>query len=683
MRSVPKIILKVGSRASPLAKVQVDEVFALLAKAKKQIQYALTTFATKGDLDKKTSLLKNSDDNFFSDVLDDAVLAGTIDIAIHSAKDVPKVLHPGLKIFALTKALDETDALVGPCPCSQLPQGSRIGTSSLLRKEQILTINPNLKIIDIRGTIQERLKLLDAGKMDALIVATCALKRLGLHKRIKEVLPWEGTPLQGQLAVVGRQGDEESEKIFSSIDIRRQYGKVFLVGAGPGDPELFTLKGVQILRKADIVFYDYLVHKNVLDYALTAKKVDVGKRKGESTISQRDLSRLLKEAVMRGQMVVRLKGGDPLIFGRGAEEIEYLRAYHIEVEVIPGVTSATGIPSSLGIPLTARDFSSSVAFLSGHGQSELKNSQDLIPIPQAQTLVFLMGLTKLDVIVKSLSVRQWSLNTPVAIISRGTQVDEKVLVGDLSNIQQKMKQNPLPQPALIIVGQTVSLFLAKCQQKKNILYLGTYPEKYHMMGRLIHFPMIAIAGVKVKNARHFIKAVKLADTILLTSRCGVKYFFEFLAAQNFSLDILRRKIFIVIGADTEKQLNVYNFSATLVAHDETSEGLFKEMRRSLCLKGRSIVFPRSSITNPYLRQQLAKSGAAITEVVVYENTKPPYRKLPSEEVEQIIFTSPSTVHNFLADYGKIPSQWTILAKGRRTQKSLREQGYLSEILVQD
>lgn len=128
-------------------------------------------------------------------------------------------------------------------------------------------------------------------------------------------------------------------------------------------------------------------------------------------------------------------------------------------------------------------------------------------------------------------------------------------------------------------------------------------------------------------------------------------------------------------------MNVYNFSAALVAQEETSEGLFERMRKSLRLKGRSIVFPRSSIANPYLHQKLSKAGATITEVVVYENTKPPYRELPSEKVDQIIFTSPSTVQNFLTDYGKIPSSWTILAKGRRTQKSLREQGYLSEILV--
>lgn len=683
MKIVPKFKIMVGSRFSRLAKIQVKEVFGLLAKAKKQLPYTLKTFLTTGDSDRKTTLLANPAEDFFSDTLDAAVLDGKIDIAIHSAKDMPKVLRPGLKIFALTKTLDETDALVGRYPCYQLPDGSRIGTSSFLRKEQILRLNPKLKIVDIRGTIQERLKLLDNAKVDALIVATCALKRLGLQKRIREILPWAGTPLQGQLAIVGRQEDIGIEKLFSKIDVRKKYGKVFLVGAGPGEPELFTLKGVQVLKKADIVFYDYLVHKDLLDYALTAKKVNVGKRKGQAIISQGELSRLLKEAAMRGQTVVRLKGGDPLIFGRGAEEIDYLRSYHIQVEIIPGLSSVTAIPSSLAIPLTARGFSSSVALISGHEQAEIENRESLISIPQTQTLVFLMGLTKLDVIVKSLCRQKWSLNTPVAIISRGTRVDEKVLVGDLSNIQEKIRKNSLPQPALIIVGQTVALFVAKYEQRKSILYLGTYPEKYHALGRLIHFPMISIVGAKVQNPLIVLRDIQKSDIILLTSRCGVKYFFEFLVKQRFSLESLRRKIFVVIGVDTEKQLNVYGFSAALVACDETSEGLFKQMKQSFSLKGRSIVFPRSSISNPYLRQQLLKAKAVITEMVVYKNIKPPYRELPFEEVDHVIFTSPSTVKNFLVDYDKIPKQWTILAKGRHTQKSLREAGYLSEVLVHD
>ncbi len=679
MKTVIKKILRVGSRSSSLAVVQVKEVFSLLAKAGKNVKYDLATFETKGDIDKTSSLLTNPADNFFSDSLDEALLCGKIDVAIHSAKDLPKNLPSGLKIFALTKSLDQTDAWVGKVKPSQLPIASKVGTSSLLRKAQMLALNPHVEIVDIRGTVTERLKLLDQGKLDALIVASCALKRLGLQKRIKEILPWQGTPLQGQLAVVGREGDKDNEKIFSKIDERRKYGRVFLVGAGPGDPELMTLKGVQILKSADVVFYDYLVHKNILDHALFAQKVSVGKRKGQATLPQSELSVLLKDAAMQGKTVVRLKGGDPLIFGRGADEISYLRAFHIDVEVVAGVSSATGIASNLGIPLTARGISSSVAFLSAHCEAESPESHTPLDIPSAQTLVFFMGLTKLGEIVASLRQKNWASTTPVAVISKGSRVDEQVVIGELADIQKKVKESSLTPPALILVGKVVDLYLDKNRLSKNILYLGTYPEKYVSLGRLIHFPMITISAAKVKAPRLFIKQVKAADIILLTSRCGVKYFFEFLAERKFRLASLRGKDFVVIGADTHKQLNLYGFCARLVAKDETSVGLFFEMKTALKLKGKKIIFPRSSLSNPYLQKALTKAGAKITQVVVYENTKPPKRELPAEKIDQVIFTSPSTVQNFLADYEVIPKEWSILAKGRPTQQTLRQAGYASVV----
>ncbi len=683
MKTVAKNILRVGSRSSPLALVQVKEVFSLLAKAGKKIKYDLLTFETKGDIDKTSSLLTNPADNFFSDALDQALLSGKIDIAIHSAKDLPKNLPVGLKIFALTKSLDATDAWVSRVSPRELPAGSRVGTSSLLRKEQILALNPRVEIVDIRGTIGQRLKLLDEGNVDALIVATCALKRLGLGNRIKEILPWEGTPLQGQLAVVGREHDENNEKLFSKIDERRKYGKVFLVGAGPGDPQLLTLKGVEVLKSADVVFYDYLVHKNILDHALFAQKVSVGKRKGQATLPQSELCILLRKTAMQGKTVVRLKGGDPFIFGRGAEEFTYLRSFHIDVCVVPGVTSATGIAASLGIALTARGISSSIAFLSAHCQGENQPSLTTVDIPAAETLVFFMGFTKLGEIIASLRQKNWPPTTAVAVISKGTCVDEQVVIGNLEDIQQKVKASSLTPPALIIVGKTVELYLKKDRFNKTILYLGTYPEKYVSLGRIIHFPMITISAAKVKTPRLFIEQVKAADIILLTSRCGVKYFFEFLAGKKFLLDNLRGKDFVVIGADTEKQLNLYGFCARLVAQDETSVGLFAQMKSALKLKGKRIVFPRSSLSNPYLQESLTKAGAKIREVVVYENTKPPRRELPTEKIDQVFFTSPSTVQNFLKDYGGIPQEWTILAKGRRTQQALQQAGYAGAKIIFD
>ncbi len=681
MKNVLGAVIKVGLRPSPLAKVQVKEVFSLLAKVQKIPRCELMTFETRGDQDKTTSLLGQPADDFFTNTLDEALLNGKVDVAIHSAKDLPKNLRPGLKIFALTKSLDGTDALVAKTKYSQLPDGSRIGTSSLLRREQVLRLNPTFEMIDIRGTIQERMDLFDSGKVDALIVATCALKRLGLERQIKEILPWEGTPLQGQLAVVGRAGGI-LEKDFAKIDVRRKYGKVFLVGAGPGDPELFTLKGVEILKKADVVFYDYLVHKNLLDYAPSAEKFNVGKRKGEATMPQSEVSRLLKKTAMRGKTVVRLKGGDPLIFGRGADEITYLKSFHIDVEIVPGLTSAAGIPSSLGIPLTARGISSSVAFVSGHGEDEGHRPPAPIQVPDTGTVVFLMGLTKINEIVQALKNKRWPASTPVIVISKGTGVEEKIVVGDLSDIEVKVKAEALAPPALIMAGQTVDFYSEKSPQP-NILYLGTYPEKYKRMGRIIHFPMITLKAARIKKPSVFMADLKRSEIVLLTSRCGVKFFFEYLSTKKMAIENLRRKDFIVIGADTEKQLRVYGFSAKLVSEDETSQGLFKAMKKSFQLKGKTIIFPRSSLSNPYLKQRLAQAGARIKEVVVYENMKPAKRALPAEKIDQVFFTSPSTVVNFLKDYGSVPKGWNILAKGRLTRETLRQAGYSCEILVSE
>ena len=376
--------LKVGSRGSRLALAQVEEVFCLLSQQGFKVEYENVVFDTRGDKDKQTSLLENPADNFFTDTIDRALLNGGIDIAVHSAKDLPQSFPEGLKILALTAPLDETDAFVGKTDFADLPSGSRVGTSSLLRRESIKRLNPLVEPVDIRGTIEERLALLEQNVYDGLIVATCALKRLGLEGKIKNIMPWPATPLQGQLAVVGRrEAAARLSRVFSAIDARRTYGCVTLVGAGPGDPELITLKGIRALEKADCVFYDYLVDQRLLEHAPRAEKIYAGKRKGEHSLAQTELSRMLREKACSGKNVVRLKGGDPLVFGRGADELEYLRAYHIEVKIVPGITSATGLPSVLGIPLTARGVSSSVAFLSGHREGERSASDELLEIGRA------------------------------------------------------------------------------------------------------------------------------------------------------------------------------------------------------------------------------------------------------------------------------------------------------------
>lgn len=675
-------IIRIGSRESPLALAQVHEVETLLRQQGIRLNYELRTFKTAGDKDKKTLLTSNPADDFFTNTIDQALLNGQIDAAIHSAKDLPQNLHPHLEIVALTTCLDDTDVLVSPISFAKLPPGSRIGTSSFMRQESIKAMRPDIKLVNIRGTIQERMELIKIKKVDGIITASCALKRLKLGHLIQDVFPWETTPLQGQLAVICRRGNEQFKKIFHCLDVKRSYGKVYLIGAGPGDQELITLKAINILKKSDCVFYDYLVDPALLRFASRAEHIYVGKRKGCHALSQSELSRRLRLKAVEGKIVARLKGGDPLIFGRGADEMAYLRSFHVPVEVIPGISSATGIPSVLGIPLTARGVSSSVAFVSAHGEGESTSGKDTVHIPDTQTIVFLMGLSKLSLILQSLRKRKWNINTPIAIISRGTRRDQHILIGTLATIEALVRKNPVKPPSLIIVGKTVD-FYRPSREFKKILFLGTHPQEYRSLGQLIHWPMIKIAPVKFTASQRNKMLHILADSkmVLLTSEYAVEFFFKLLSQRAKDIAIIKNKDFAVIGGHTAQALLDKGVHPKFIASQETSQGMFAELKKRLKLKGVTIIFPRSSLPNPYLKTALTKAGADVSEIAVYQNVKPKKRALPNEEIQSIIFTSPSTVTNFINDYGKIPAHWEILCKGPVSQQMLAKHGYSAQVIT--
>ncbi len=677
MPDTPKI--RVGSRNSALARVQVDEIELLLKQAGTMAILERKTYLTRGDKDQVSSLISNPADNFFTDTLDQALLEGAIDVAIHSAKDLPQSLPEGLTLFALTRSPDDTDAFVGKTSFDRMPSGAQIATSSLLRQEQLRLLRPDLKIVDIRGTIEERLHKLEHGNCDGLIVATVALKRLKLERHIQNIMPWETAPTQGQLAVVGRsQGSQDAalKELFSKIDVRTTYGRVLLVGAGPGDPELITVKGLQVLAAADCVVYDYLVPLQLLEYAKNAEKIYAGKRKGTQTMPQYELNKLLRKKALAGKTVVRLKGGDPLVFGRGADEIDYLRRYYIDVEIIPGISSAVGIPSRLGVPLTARDISSSVAFVSGYRKGE--GNAELLEIPSTDTLIFLMGLTKLDHIVRSLELAGWGRDTPMMIISKGTWPEEKIVRATIATIQEKVRAQTIDPPVLIIVGKTLQFYQAPTAGvRPRILCTGTNPQPYEKLGKIILFPTIEIvpAQLDVTIQKTLLTNLAHYDIILFTSRFGVRYFWELLTQRPDVQAQVRVKPFAVIGQITAREIIEYRVRKLLIAQRETSEGLLEELRTDFNLRGKKILFPRSSLPNPYLKERLIGEGAQVDELTIYENIKPPKRTLPQTWIDAILFTSPSTVRNFLEDYNAIPEHWRILSRGSLTSACLKEKGY--------
>jgi uroporphyrin-III C-methyltransferase len=236
-------------------------------------------------------------------------------------------------------------------------------------------------------------------------------------------------------------------------------GKVFLVGAGPGDPELITLKAVKVLRNADVVIYDRLASKSILNLAPeSAKKIYVGKSSAKHELLQKKINELLVSTALEGKKVVRLKGGDPFLFGRGGEEAEALADNNVDFEVVPGVTSAIAAPAYAGIPITHRDYSSSVAIVTGHRAGNAGKIVDWSKIARAvDTIVVLMGVEALESIANRLMEGGLSPQTPVAIIEQGTSKTQKSLMGTLGTIAAEAKERGVKPPAVIVIGEVVNL----------------------------------------------------------------------------------------------------------------------------------------------------------------------------------------------------------------------------------
>lgn len=235
-------------------------------------------------------------------------------------------------------------------------------------------------------------------------------------------------------------------------------GEVALVGAGPGDPELLTLKAWRLIQSAEVVLYDRLVSPEILSLIPeSAERIHVGKQRANHTLPQDQINSRLVELARKGRKVVRLKGGDPFIFGRGGEEIETLAAAGVRFQVVPGITAASGCAAYAGIPLTHRDHAQSVRFVTGH----LKNDTCNLPwkdfVQNNQTLVFYMGLVGLPIICQQLVAHGMSPEMPVALVSRGTTPHQQVVTGDLTNIVERVERNAVPAPTLVIIGNVVTL----------------------------------------------------------------------------------------------------------------------------------------------------------------------------------------------------------------------------------
>lgn len=652
--------LKIISRSSKLAVIQTEEITSSFAN----ISYELKTFSSFGDKRKDISLLENPPEDIFTRELDEKILSGEADLAIHSAKDLPFPLANGLSIIALTQAFDETDALISKenLSLAALPASARVGTSSPIRRQELLAYRPDLKVVSIRGTIEERIAQVDEGHIDALIVASCALKRLGLFHRAAEILPFKTHPLQGSLAVVARNDRRDLQKMFAEIDARNSYGSVTLVGFGPGNPDLLTIRGEKALQKTDIIFYDDLLdHRFLSNYQ--AERIYVGKRKDKHSSSQEDIQRMLLDAARAGKKVVRLKGGDPMVFAHGGEEIVYLESNYVQVEVVPGVSTGTAVASLTKIPLTHRGLASSVSFITGHSPD--------IQLPDTDTVVIYMGGSNIRKIAQNAIHQGRKPETEVMLVYNVSREDEKTYFTTLQALSEDYQT--FPTPLIIVIGEVVALkkYISNNQQPK-ILITGTDKEDFERSGNVIHQPLIEINRTTEAGLQETISHLQQFDWLFFTSRYSVRYFFEALKGAGKDSRFLHHLRIASVGRVTSKALKNLGIIPDLQPEEESSEGLLQAIRE-LNIQPGKVFIPRSDKGLPVLPEGLTAMGWKVETFAIYKNQMPQNLiALDLNDIDKIVFSSPSCVTNFIKLYGAFPEDKEYIFRGKETEKRFKE-----------
>ena len=757
-----------GTRASKLALRQTDEVKRFLEKLYPEVEVIFNRIKVRGDVLKDWRPGgSEAGKGLFVKEIEDTLLAGEIDLAVHSMKDVPTELPQELTIAAITKRVDPRDVLIsrGGLSLNELPQGARIGTSSLRRELQLLSYRRDLQILPLRGNLDTRLRKLREGEIDAIVVAAAGLIRLGWQNRITQYLPYKimlPAGGQGALGIEIRERDERIKRILEPLNhddswlaltaersflrelgggcqvpvatlsrirkeglsleavvaafngekiIRKKMtglkknaeelgvqlaqkvmgkkfkriplglifqkphssGRVYLVGAGPGNPGLITLKGVECIKKADLIIYDRLVSKQFRDYAKdNCKFVYMGKLPGESS-SQTQINQMMIREAKKGKTVVRLKGGDPFILGRGGEEVESLADNNVDFEVVPGISSALAAPTYAGIPLTHRSFSSSLTIVTGH-EDPLKKRAGVNWTSLGKengTLVILMGLANLSQIVKKLISAGRRGNTPCAVISWGTTPGQKVFKGSLGEIVQKTKG--IKPPGVIVIGEVVNLreklnwFEKKPLFGKQILITRPVAQAKNLVrlledhgAKVVEFPTIKICSSnKDQKLDSVIDRLASYDWIIFTSANGVDHFWRKMKMKRRDARSLSKLKIGAIGPKTAAKLEKMGIMADFLPDEYSTQGIIKGIKR-FKIKGKKILLPRADIAPSSLPSGLKKLGAKVEEVSAYE-TQLPQREdfvtiknmLRNREIDIIMFTSSSTVRNFVKLMGDV------------------------------
>jgi len=464
-------------------------------------------------------------------------------------------------------------------------------------------------------------------------------------------------------------------------------GRVYLVGAGPGDPGLITVRGLDVLRQADVILYDNLAPVSLLDHARPdAERIYVGKKRADHYLSQDEINALLVEKAQTAAIVVRLKGGDPFIFGRGGEEGEALHAAGIYFEVVPGVSSATGAAAYAGIPLTHRSRTSAISFVTGHEVDAI----DWAKVGQTETLVIFMGLTTFGEIAKQLIGGGRDPQTPAAAIRWGTRTDQQTLIGTVANLAERIAEAKLKPPALIIVGEVVALredlnwferlplFGQRIVLTRAEEQAGESAEQLRRLGaEVIAAPTIEIvepsSWAPIDAA---IAKLETYDWLIFTSRNGVERFLARLDASERDLRAVKGSI-AAIGPATAEALAQARLKVDCRPQEFVAESLLDALDAELT--GKKILIARAEVAREVLPEELRRRGASVNVAPVYRTVVPDsatlHKSMAEKKPDWVTFTSSSTVRHFIEMVGKEALADTRIASiGPITSATLRELG---------
>lgn len=648
-------VFRAGARSSNLSLVQARAALDAITALAPGIAFDLIPCSSPGDRDRVTDL-RDTPPDFFTRDIDCAVLDGSLDCGVHSAKDLPAPMTPGLDWLWLPWREDRRDALVLPLGAAldTLPPEPHIGVSSGRREQYARRRFPRARLLSIRGSIEQRIAQLDEGKYDLLIMAGAALNRLGLAGRIAEwIPPGELEPPEGQgaLAITFRAADARMLRLRSLF-----VHAVTFAGAGSGRAELCTIAAAAALETCDVCFHDTLMDAALLDRVPAhAARIDVGKRCGRHSVAQDDISRMIADYARRGLRVVRLKGGDPGIFGRLAEEIDVLDAHHLPYRVIPGISSLQAATTGTGMLLTRRGVSRGFTAMTPRAEGGGPAAVDA-GARAALPLVLFMAVKVAGDVAAQLVADGVDAATPCAFVFDAGACDERIVRCTLGAVASGPHGAAADEtaPGLLIVGGVTRYSyhpdFSAFQGRRILLTCSAALQEeacrlVEWLGGLpVPLPLIRLTPTEA--ARSELSRIDAFGAIVLTSPSAVDCLFSLLTSTR--VDVRRLRRVIVCGPGTARALERHNVHADVTPGAEFGAAGLVQALEGLELRGMRVLRLRSEKAGSAIADALRGQGAEVTDCVLYESERVCHDTLPA--FDAVFFASASAVEAYLAQW---------------------------------